>query len=93
MDVSTFCLKAAAYFLFFCMVSFILIQVLTFYKKRQSPPPIRTKASGVVEDCPEFTSIAVVRKRYLENISEWVFPKVFLGAFTLTVLAIIVVEN
>ena len=87
-------LKIVTYFLVYLVLSFILLNILTFYKKRESPLVIRTKSKDVIEeDEPEFSSISASKKRYIENISEWVVPKEFLGSFWITVIVIIIMER
>jgi hypothetical protein len=92
MDINTLYLKVVVYFFLFLTFSFILFEMLTFYKKRQVPRPNNTKAHGVVASGPPYTSIDGRKKLYLENISAWVLPRAFWGAFVVTAIIVIVKE-
>jgi hypothetical protein len=83
-------LKLTVYLLIFLVFCFIFFDVIRFYKNKRVASPIRSKAPGVIEDGPPFTSIKAERSRYLENISNGVPLRVLLVVIILSCIIILI---
>jgi len=90
MNVEEYCFRIAFYFLVFVSFSVIIMEIVVFFKKRQLNLSIRTKSRSFVEYGPEYTNIEAGRRHFVENISSWALPKVFVGALALTVASMMI---